>query len=379
VIHAVIGANFGDEGKGLVTDFLSTPESLVVRFNGGAQAGHTVVTPDGQRHVFSHVGAGALRGAVTCLSRFFVVNPFQFVKELAMLDAQLGLAPAVYVDPLARVTTPWDMVINQAVERTRGDQRHGSCGLGINETVTRSEQERYALPVWALLSERDTRVKLRLIRDEWVPQRTAQLGIELPAVDNMIVEAFMHAANEFIIKTRLRADSLAVSTAAHVVFEGAQGLGLDEERGAFPHVTRSRTGLDNVIAILRGSKRIEPVTAYYVTRTYLTRHGAGPLDGEVSGHPFGWVGPETNVENEFQGTFRYAPLDVDGLRERLVLDRRDGVRQRLVVTCVDQCDGFDADRLAGEVGVPVALTSGGPTRDHINLRSESGRSMVKSR
>ena len=71
----VIGANFGDEGKGLMTDFLSEPEGVVVRFNGGAQAGHTVTEPGGTRHVFHHYGAGAFKGASTFLSRHFVSNP----------------------------------------------------------------------------------------------------------------------------------------------------------------------------------------------------------------------------------------------------------------------------------------------------------------
>lgn len=133
-ISVVIGANYGDEGKGLVTDFLSNSETLVVRFNGGAQAGHTVVTPEGQRHVFHHIGSGALRGAATLLSRFFIVNPFIFLKEVK----ELGFEPTVSIDPRASVTTPYDMLLNQAVERKRGEERHGSCGLGINETVTRS-------------------------------------------------------------------------------------------------------------------------------------------------------------------------------------------------------------------------------------------------
>src|SRR5262249_552775 len=80
---AVIGANFGDEGKGLAVDAIVAldPDAAVIRFNGGAQAGHTVVAEDGRRHVFSHFGAGTLRGAATFLSRFFVVQPSIFARE----------------------------------------------------------------------------------------------------------------------------------------------------------------------------------------------------------------------------------------------------------------------------------------------------------
>ena len=79
----VIGANYGDEGKGLMTDFLCRQHSadLVVRFNGGAQAGHTVVTPEGERHVFHHIGSGYFAGVPTYLSKFFVSNPVLFKQE----------------------------------------------------------------------------------------------------------------------------------------------------------------------------------------------------------------------------------------------------------------------------------------------------------
>ena len=81
--RVVIGAQFGDEGKGRLTAHHVVEvgdDAIVVRFNGGAQAGHTVVAPDGRRHVFSHVGSGALTGAATYLSRFFVANPILFLK-----------------------------------------------------------------------------------------------------------------------------------------------------------------------------------------------------------------------------------------------------------------------------------------------------------
>ncbi len=138
--RVVIGAQFGDEGKGRVTDHYAAEvggDGIVIRFNGGAQAGHTVVTPDGLRHVFSHVGSGAFAGAATFLSRFFVSNPILFLKEMAILAAK-GVELRIYVDPHGPVTTPYDMMINQIVERERGGNRHGSCGVGFGETIERS-------------------------------------------------------------------------------------------------------------------------------------------------------------------------------------------------------------------------------------------------
>src|ERR1700721_2544919 len=97
----VIGSAFGDEGKGLITDYLcthSTAKTCVVRFNGGAQAGHTVEMPDGKRHIFSHFGSGSFARTPTYLSSYFVCNPIIFKRECKEL-APLNVSPTVFVDP----------------------------------------------------------------------------------------------------------------------------------------------------------------------------------------------------------------------------------------------------------------------------------------
>lgn len=145
-IKVVIGANFGDEGKGLITDYfckrLSENGSVLnIRFNGGAQAGHTVVVPTlGQqkRHVFSHFGAGSfVNDTDTYLSGNFILNPILFCRERDEVYRNFWFYPKVYIHENCKITTPFDMLVNQIVERSRGDQRHGSCGVGINETVVR--------------------------------------------------------------------------------------------------------------------------------------------------------------------------------------------------------------------------------------------------
>ena len=123
---AVIGANWGDEGKGLMTDYHSDENTLVIRFNGGPQAGHTVHRWP-LRHEFHHFGAGTLAGASTFLSKHFLNNPVLYFEELKILHAK-DFEPAVFVHPDGLVTTPWDMMINQMIEEHRGTARHGSCG-----------------------------------------------------------------------------------------------------------------------------------------------------------------------------------------------------------------------------------------------------------
>ena len=117
LVKAVIGANYGDEGKGLVTNFLveqaieNKRKVAGVLNNGGAQRGHTVVK-DNIRHVFHHFGSGTLNNAPTFITDQFVLNPIVFVEEYKEL-LELGIEPKVYIDKNALITLPYDMMINQ--------------------------------------------------------------------------------------------------------------------------------------------------------------------------------------------------------------------------------------------------------------------------
>ncbi|MGD9681805.1 MAG: adenylosuccinate synthetase [Candidatus Obscuribacterales bacterium] len=366
--HAVIGAGYGDEGKGLITDYLasrSPSDTTVVRFNGGAQAGHTVVTPEGHRHVFGHLGAGSFAGCPTHLSRFFIVNPILFNRELEALKS-FGSSPAVTVHGDALVSTPIDMYINQKAELARGEGRHGSCGIGINETVTRSLRDpRFRIVfVDALFPDR-LESKLDAIKRIWLPSRLAELGIELDRetrsdsfelmVDS-IVAGFIDDLQDML--RRVTISGLAPGT-RHVIFEGAQGLMLDEGReDLFPHVTRSRTGLTNVV-LLADEFGIEGLDVTYVTRSYLTRHGAGPLPGECDWH----FADQTNAPNRFQGNLRFAPLDAELIADAIERDleihhsRLNSVD--MAVTCLDQHE------LSIELPREIAYISRGPSRDRV--------------
>lgn len=345
----VIGSAFGDEGKGLITDVLASRHAgtLVVRFNGGAQAGHTVVTPDGRRHVFSHFGSGALAGAATLLSRFFVVNPVLFHPERERL-ARLGVCPKVLIDPRAAVTTPFDMFVNTALERRRGSGRHGSCGVGFGETVGRSSETSFGLTVGDLAAPGR---KLRAIRDQWLPRRLSQLGLAMTEAerDTLLAEGllarFITDAAGMLDVCTLADEGIALRRAAHVVFEGAQGLLLDQDMGYLPHVTRSHTGLRNVGALLTGTG-ITQLDVHYVLRPYLTRHGAGPLPGELAAPPYPGIVDLTNLPNAWQGPLRFALLDLDRLSTTITRDRAHArlpahvrLRKHVAVTCLDQVAG----------------------------------------
>lgn len=377
--HAVIGANYGDEGKGLMTDFLASKspgDTLVVRFNGGAQAGHTVQTTDGRRHVFSHFGAGTFAECPSHLSQFFIVNPLLFAKEHKQL-LTLGANPVVSMDYRAFVTTPIDMFINQQAEIRRGNARFGSCGVGINETVTRSlRAPEFQLRVADLQNPKRVKEKMLQLMQVWLPERLLEykMDINSEATAKFIASADA-LADRFIIDVEGMLNVSVVTfefpKQERIIFEGAQGLMLDENRiDLYPHLTRSNTGLTNVV-FLATRYGIDKLDVTYVTRTYLTRHGAGPLQGECD---FSFK-DDTNVPNQFQGTLRFAPLDWSQVSESIALDLAPAKRAYpqicagLAVTCADQMP----IQCGESFPVPLSYVSYGPTRSSIVSMSSANR------
>ena len=358
--QAVIGAQFGDEGKGRLIDYYAASaggDCIVIRFNGGAQAGHTVVTPEGQRHVFSHIGSGAFTGAATFLSRFFVTNPMLFLKERQALKT-LGVSPTVWIDPASPATTPYDMLINQIIEKERGVSRHGSCGIGFGETLERQLDPAYALTV-ADLADTALADRLNAIRRDYAPARLARLGFGDAGLRE--AELFQSDAllERYIEDVRHFLDAVTVCAAPAVIqnrqllFEGAQGLLLDQQRGFFPYVTRSHTGLRNVLT-LSSEWHLTRLEVTYATRAYLTRHGAGPLPGELTEKPYPGVTDPTNIPNDYQGTLRFAWLNLDQLGTAITEDLSDArltpeiaVDPRLAMTCLDQIGTGPAVYLQG--------------------------------
>lgn len=353
-VKVVIGANFGDEGKGHMTDYFSQKyrkqSPIVIRYNSGAQAGHTVTREDGTRHVFSHFGSGTLAGVPTYLSRFFVANPLVFQREYDELVSIMEQEemPAVGISKDCLVTTPYDMLINQAVENFRREGRHGSCGLGFYETLIRSKRPEYCLTVDDLRKETLGQM-LRAIALDYVPQRLQELGVPMDervlAVlqSKELVEDTLMAVSFFNQHVTVQEMAEAVNKKQVLIFEGAQGLMLDEGYRFFPHVTPSKTGISNVITLLGenpiGRYQMEVV---YVSRWYLTRHGAGPLPGELPEKPYEGIVDLTNQPNEYQGRLRFAYLDLDLLKENIAADSKKaaGVEMQisLAITCSSQME-----------------------------------------
>ncbi len=350
--YSVIGANFGDEGKGLMTDFFCrTSDSVInIRSNGGAQAGHTVCTADGKRHIFSHIGSGSFAGADTYLSEYFILNPMLFSKELDTLGNDTG---NIFIDRRCKVTLPCDMLLNQFAETIRGNNRHGSCGVGIFETIVRNRDKRYGLDYdYVLKADRGTlKGEINKINVGYCMKRAEELGITGTAkaelmdilTNEMLTENYLddlYAMTSMCYDT----DEQIVEEYDTAVFEGAQGLMLDQNRSDyFPNLTPSDTGMKNIRAILdRLGKRDTEVC--YVTRSFFTRHGAGRFDTEsmTVAEEYGLY-DKTNAPNEFQGVFRYGWFDLPEFMASLALDRKyiaEDDRISIAVTHLDMTDGM---------------------------------------
>lgn len=314
----MIGACFGDEGKGLVTDSLciGSGRTAVVRHNGGAQAGHTV-EDGGRRFVFHQLGSGSFHGADTVWADSFMPDLFKLSGELEEFTSLSGREPRVLAFPDTCPTLIDDVLINMALESSRGSSRHGSCGMGINEADNRISAG-YGITLGQMkgctLGSLERR--MREIRSAYVPGRLKKLGLEpdrLGEYGEMLSdpEVIGRAALNMmrgLEKVSIIEGKEPLSGYSRIVFEGAQGLLLDSMNKEFaPHVTASRTGLDMP---LRSCEKIGAKlgTAVYVIRSYVTRHGAGPLPGECGKSLLGDIGDDlTNQPNPWQGTIRYAP------------------------------------------------------------------------
>ena len=326
----IIGSSAGDEGKGLAVDYyahqanLKGHKTLVVLNNGGPQHAHTVSLTDGTKHIFRHVGSGTFAGADTYLSAWFLVNPIFFAEEHKKLKA-MGYNPVIYVDERCRITTPYEMILNQIVEQSRGKNRHGSCGMGIWETV--KLYDRYVMRAWGdyiflaskkgLIEERKDLFQRSFSQYLNANEITDEVWSEwqLLVQDEMLYQCYLDDL-DYMYKNTIVCDSEIINHYDEVIFENGQGLLLNDDPNNV-HTTPSNTGLDNIRILEQlHDFHAEPI---YVTRTYLTRHGADPAFIENKSLRFS---DETNIPNPFQGAIRYGNLDM-GLIRRIEKDSYD--------------------------------------------------------
>ncbi len=348
----VIDLGYGDSGKGITVDFLAAQEpegSLVIRFSGGHQVGHTV-EHDGRLHTFSNFGAGTFRAVPTYYTQHCVIFPPAIEREYELLS---DLNPKLIFHPLVQICTPYDMAFNRAIEKFN---KHGSCGLGFGATVERNEG---AVKFYALHAQQEfvIRQKLAAVQKYYLRklknyQSEPLMQLYIEQLEGYQEDAFVQAclANVQQVEQYPLANSADIK---HLIFEGSQGVLLDQEHGFFPHVTRSHTTCKNAIETLTewGLAR-NALDLYYVSRCYQNRHGNGPMSSELA---LDLVNneKEANQTNEYQGAFRVGEIDADLLRYALECDAlyhgHAKVHKHLVLTCLDQRPDFLVDEFVAQM------------------------------
>jgi len=370
----VAGMAYGDEAKGATVDFLCRDlgASLVVRYNGGHQAAHNVVLEDGRHHTFSQFGSGTfIPGVKTYLSRFMLVNPLAMMCEEEHL-LSVGVTDAwqrTTVDENCVVVTPYHRAFNRLEEISRGHRAHGSCGVGIG-VARRLELEGLALRVKELGKGAKTRDILRTIRTRLQLESVA-LNYRFEDTPEVLQE--QHTLAEYENDSELSGYYRAWLEKVKIVpgftpqdgmiFEGAQGVLLDEKHGTAPHNTWTNTTFENAFTLLNEAGYQGEVTKIGCWRSYFTRHGSGPFPSESQ-----W-GEEEHPElhntcGRYQGRWRIGSFDYDSAEQATKIC---GGVDEIAISHMDYRRDpsgtmwVEPKLLEDALGAPVTILSYGPT------------------
>jgi adenylosuccinate synthase len=295
----VVGAQWGDEGKGKIVDLLTEKAELVVRWAGGANAGHTLVV-DGKKYVTRLIPSGVLRSGVTCvLGEGMVIDPTVLCEEVRSFRAQgfLEREQDLVVAERAHLTLPHHRELDRLREERPGPNNIGTTKKGIGPTYE-SKAARIGLRVADLY--RPDRFRALLARQlEALGPSLAAVGGKTPDVEE-IASAMLGLAEELrpYVRDASRFVNDAIKRGANVLCEGAQGVLLDIDHGTYPFVTSSSTTAGGACAGLGiGPTMVDAVLG--IAKGYATRVGGGPFPTELldetgdllrnRGHEFGSV------------------------------------------------------------------------------------------
>jgi adenylosuccinate synthase len=345
----VIGTQWGDEGKGKVVDLLTERATAVVRFQGGHNAGHTLVI-DGKKTVLHLIPSGILRPKVECLiGNGVVLAPDALIREMKMLtDSGLDMGDRLKVSEAASLILPYHVALDLAREKARGSKAIGTTGRGIGpayeDKISRRglkvgdlmHRERFASRLGEILDYHNFVLKNYYHSDPVDFQRTLEEGLAwAEEIRPMVVDvtAVLH---------RLRQQG------ADIMFEGAQGTLLDIDHGTYPYVTSSNpTAGGACTGTGVGPRDIDYVLG--ITKAYTTRVGAGPFPTELydGNHLRDTIGEHmARVGHEFGSTTgrarRCGWLDAVSLRRSVQINSLSGI----CLTKMDVLDGLETLRIA---------------------------------
>ena len=281
MIKLILGLQFGDEGKGKITDFVSNENSILVRYNGGTNAGHTVVTEKG-KFKFHLLPAGSLRAKSVVLGNGMVIDPIAFIEELKGIQKE-NLSLDVRISSAACVVTDMHKYIDKEQEKIRGDMKIGTTSHGIGPTYE-EKYSRNSIRIGDLASLEIIERKLKLIREI----RYSEIK-NSPYMDDDNLMGMARNLNktwEFIGKYVCRTESFlmdAVKKGEEMIFEGGHGALLDIDFGTYPFVTSSNT-ISGAMHTGSGISLRKVDAIIGVVKAYTSRVGEGPFPTELHGH-----------------------------------------------------------------------------------------------
>jgi adenylosuccinate synthase len=276
----VIGAQWGDEGKGKITDLLSGSADMVVRYQGGVNAGHTIVV-QGQTFKLHLIPSGILYPNTECvIGCGTVIDPQVLIKELEQLE-QLNISTAnLLISQTAHVTMPYHRMIDKASEEVRGNHKIGTTGRGIGPTYA-DKSERIGIRMLDLMDTDGLREQLE--RTINYKNTILEKLYNLPPLNPQdVIEEYLSYAERlrpFVVDTSLKIYD-AVLRRRNILFEGAQGTLLDLDHGTYPYVTSSNPVAGGAcVGSGLGPTMIDRVIG--VSKAYTTRVGEGPFPTEL--------------------------------------------------------------------------------------------------
>ena len=276
----VIGAQWGDEGKGKITDLLSRSADVVVRYQGGNNAGHTVVVND-RTFKLHLIPSGILYPKTECIiANGTVIDPKVLLEEVDRLK-DLGISTDnLFISETAHVTMPYHRELDRASEAQRAEHKIGTTGRGIGPTYA-DKSERVGIRIGDLMDEKRMPKKLRWAIEQKNIVLQKLYNLEPLDVDAIITEyrSYADRLRPHVVDASLKIDA-AIRERRNILFEGAQGTLLDLDHGTYPYVTSSNPVAGGAcIGVGVGPTCIDRVIG--VAKAYTTRVGEGPFPTEL--------------------------------------------------------------------------------------------------
>nr|VFK08347.1 MAG: Adenylosuccinate synthetase [Candidatus Kentron sp. LPFa]VFK25006.1 MAG: Adenylosuccinate synthetase [Candidatus Kentron sp. LPFa] len=350
----IIGTQWGDEGKGKVVDLLTDRASAVARFQGGHNAGHTLVI-DGKQTILHLIPSGILRDNVLCfIGNGVVVSPSALLEEMEMLDARgIPVAERLRISYACPLILPFHIALDNARERARGSKAIGTTGRGIGPAYE-DKVSRRGLRIGDILQPESFADKLSEIVEYHNFSLQNYYGVDPVSYDRILDEALgvTDAIAPLLDDVSDRLHNV-LRQGGKILFEGAQGTLLDIDHGTYPFVTSSTTTTGGAASGSGvGPTKFDHVLG--ITKAYTTRVGSGPFPTEL----FDDAGKHlASKGREFGATTgrprRCGWLDMVAIRNAIRINGMTG----LCITKLDVLDGLDPIRIC------VGYRSGGKDQE----------------